>query len=157
MEQEVAAGKVRKPFNKKIWRDKKYNHGHKVEQWREKHKVAVKMRYKRMLKKEQKKNPDFKPENTGKPNHKNISNISQHKSAFSKARQQFNEKELNKKKKQEEFSRKQSEKEEAIKKYKEKKTAKLKVLNSKTRRGQPVMAGRMELLLAKIQEQCQDD
>ena len=156
MEQEYPAGKVKKPFNKKIWRDKKYNHGHKVEQWREKHKVAVKMRYKRMLKKEQKKNPDFKPENTAKPNN-NISNVPKHKTAFSKARQQFNEKELNKKKKKEEFVRKQSEKEEAIKKYKEKKAAKLKVLNSKTRRGQPVMAGRMELLLAKIQEQCQDD
>ena len=118
------------------------------------------MRYKRILKKEQKKNPDFKPdkpENTDKPNNKNISNVPKHKSAFSKARQQFNEKELNKKKKNEEFSRKQSEKEEAIKKYKEKKTARLKVLNSKTKRGQPVMAGRMELLLAKIQEQCQDD
>ena len=156
MEQEAAAGKVKKPFNKKIWRDKKYNHGHKVEQWREKHKVAVKMRYKRMLKKEQKKNPDFKPESTTKPN-TNISNVPKHKSAFSKARQQFHEKELNKKKKNEEFVRKQSEKEEAIKKYKEKKTARLKVLNSKTKRGQPVMAGRMELLLAKIQEQCQDD
>ena len=156
MEQESAGGKVKKPFNKKIWRDKKYNHGHKVEQWREKHKVAVKMRYKRMLKKEQKKNPDFKPGNITKPD-KAISNVPKHKSAFSKARQQFNEKELNKKKKKEEFIKKQSEKEEAIKKYKEKKTARLKVLNSKTKRGQPVMAGRMELLLAKIQEQCQDD
>ena len=147
---------MKKPFNKKIWRDKKYNHGHKVEQWREKHKVAVKMRYKRMLKKEQKKNPDFKPENTAKPIN-NIYNVPKHKTAFSKARQQFNEKELKKEKKKEEFLRKQSEKEEAIKKYKEKKAARLKVLNSKTRRGQPVMAGRMELLLAKIQEQCQDD
>ena len=156
MEQESPAGKVKKPFNKKVWRDKKYNHGHKVEQWREKHKVAVKMRYKRMLKKEQKKNPDIKPENTAESN-KNISNVPKHKTAFSKARQQFNEKELNKKKKKEEFIKKQSEKEEAMKKYKEKKAARLKVLNSKTRRGQPVMAGRMELLLAKIQEQCQDD
>ena len=156
MEQESPAVKVKKPFNKKVWRDKKYNHGHKVEQWREKHKVAVKMRYKRMLKKEQKKNPDFKPENTANSN-KNISNVPKHKTAFSKARQQFNEKELNKKKKKEEFIKKQSEKEEAMKKYKEKKAARLKVLNSKTRRGQPVMAGRMELLLAKIQEQCQDD
>ena len=29
-----------------------------------------------------------------------------------------------------------------------------KALRAKTKRGQPVLAGRMELLLAKIQEQC---
>ena len=31
---------------------------------------------------------------------------------------------------------------------------KSKALRAVTKRGQPVMAGRMELLLAKIQEQC---
>ena len=156
MEQNSSEGKAKKPFNKKNWRDKKYNHGHKVDQWREKHKLAVKMRYKRMLKKEQRKNPDSNPE-TQKINSKHVPVKAKVKTGLSKAREQFSQKEINRKKKKEEFARKQAEKAEAIQKYKEKKNVRLKVLNSKTKRGQPVMAGRMELLLAKIQEQCQND
>ena len=155
--QDSGTGRVKKPFNKKNWRDKKYNHGHKVEQWRDKHKIAVKMRYKRMLKKEQKKNPhNSQPEDAAKVS-KGVASNSKPKSGFSKARDEFTKKELSKEKKKEEFMRKQKEKAEAVKKYKEKKSVRLKVLNSKTKRGQPVMAGRMELLLAKIQEQCQND
>eukprot|EP00092_Neocalanus_flemingeri_P096625 GFUD01123019.1.p1 GENE.GFUD01123019.1~~GFUD01123019.1.p1 ORF type:complete len:107 (+),score=34.94 GFUD01123019.1:33-323(+) len=62
-----------------------------------------------------------------------------------------------KQKKQEEILNRQKEKEEAIKKYKEKKAVKMKALSAKTRRGQPVMAGRIEMLLEQIQEQCKDD
>merc|ERR1711915_519824 len=131
----------------------KYNHGHKVDQWREKHKLAAKMKYKRMLKKEQRKNSDSNPENV----YINSKHVPKAKTGLSKAREQFSQKEINRKKKKEEFVRKQAEKAEAIQKYKEKKNVRLKVLNSKTKRGQPVMAGRMELLLAKIQEQCQND
>ncbi len=53
--------------------------------------------------------------------------------------------------KAEERRRKEQERQEAIKKYKQKKADKFKVLSKKTKRGQPVMAGRMELLLQKIQ------
>lgn len=54
-------------------------------------------------------------------------------------------------KKKEEIKRKQLEKEEALKKYKEKRAETYKKLCKKTKKGQPVMKDRMELLLQKIQ------
>ena len=45
------------------------------------------------------------------------------------------------------------EKQEAIKAYKKKKAERFKVLSKKTKRGQPIMAGRMEMLLEKIKAQ----
>merc|ERR1719153_111509 len=75
---------------------------------------------------------------------------------FNKAKRKFDEKLANKEKKQLEIQRRQKEKEEAIKKYKEKKAVKMKALTAKTKRGQPVMAGRIELLLEQIQEQCKE-
>ena len=41
---------------------------------------------------------------------------------------------------------------EALKEYKRKKEEKFKVLSRKTKRGQPVMGARMEMLLEKIQQ-----
>ena len=62
-----------------------------------------------------------------------------------------------KEQKKQEYLKRQGEKNEAIKKYKEKKAERFKILNAKTKRGQPKMAGRIELLLAKIEEQCKND
>ena len=53
----------------------------------------------------------------------------------------------------EEKRRRQQEREEALKAYHKRKAEKNKVLRQKNRKGQPVMAGRMELLLQKIQSQ----
>ena len=147
--------KEKKPFNKKIWRDRKYGHSHKVDQWKEKHKLAAKFQYKRLLKKEQKNNPNFVPVTDQKKFSKD--NNSSKNFALTKAKNKYNERVSQKQSKKEEFLRKQEEKNEAVKKYKEKKAARLKVLNAKTKRGQPKMGGRIELLLAKIEEQCQND
>merc|ERR1719427_58569 len=76
---------------------------------------------------------------------------------FNKAKRKFDDKLAIKEKKQLEIQRRQKEKEAAIKKYKEKKAVKMKALTAKTKRGQPVMAGRIELLLEQIQEQCKED
>merc|ERR1711862_219182 len=103
------------------WSEKKYGHVHKVDQWKDKHKLAAKMKYKRLLKKEEKNNPNFVSVN--KEN-----NPSREKNK--------------KQQKEEEFLRKQEEKKEAVKKYKEKKAERLKILNAKTKRGQPKMGGR---------------
>ena len=46
-----------------------------------------------------------------------------------------------------------TEKEEALKKYKEKKMQTYKKLSKKTKKGQPVMKDRLEMLLEKIQQQ----
>ena len=133
---------------------KKYGHSHKVDQWKEKHKLAAKFKYKRLLKKEQKNNPNFVPVADQKKFSKDKSSKN---FALNKAKSKFNEAVSKKQSKREEFLRKQEEKNEAVKKYKEKKAARLKVLNAKNKRGQPKMGGRIELLLAKIEEQCKND
>lgn len=46
-------------------------------------------------------------------------------------------------------------KEERLLLRKKERTAKLKILTRKTRKGQPMMGGRMELLLQQIQKSCQ--
>ena len=159
---------TKKPFNKAAWRKKKYSHGHKVEQWKEKQKMSMARSYHKMLKKDEKKalylkgggkkhNPNLEPigEKTSLTDKKE--DFPKPKSGFSKARRKYEEKIIAKQKRKEEFLKRQEEKEAAIKKYKEKKALKMKALTAKTKRGQPVMAGRMELLLEQIQQQCKDD
>lgn len=51
----------------------------------------------------------------------------------------------------EETNQRKAEREEALKKYREKKKNNFKVLSRKTRKGQPVMKGRLQLLAEKIQ------
>lgn len=72
--------------------------------------------------------------------------------AFFKAKQEYQRKQEEKKKRREEALRVKAEREEALKKYKEKKLRNFKVLSKKTRKGQPVMKGRIEMLLDKIQQ-----
>jgi len=158
--------KTKKPFNKAEWRAKKYGHGHKVDQWRDKHKMSMARSYHKMLKKEEKKALHLKGGTSKNPNLEPIgdkrsfgTDMKAHtsKSGFSRAKNKFEEKIAQREKKKEEFIQRQKEKEEAIKKYKEKKAMKMKVLKAKTKRGQPVMAGRMELLLAQIEKSCNEN
>jgi len=53
-----------------------------------------------------------------------------------------------------ELEKKKAEKDEKLKEYKAKKAEKFKKLSKKTRKGQPVMKDRLEMLLEKIQKQC---
>ncbi|RLU27588.1 hypothetical protein DMN91_001392 [Ooceraea biroi] len=71
--------------------------------------------------------------------------------AFYKAKQEYQRKANEKKRRQEEAARTKAEREEALKRYKEKKIRNIKVLSQKTKKGQPVMKGRIEMLLEKIQ------
>ena len=91
----------KKPFNKKIWRDKKYGHSHKVDQWKEKHKLAAKFKYKRLLKKEQKNNPNFVPVTDKKKFSKDKSS---NNFALNKAKNKYNDSVAKKQSKKEEFS-----------------------------------------------------
>jgi len=159
---------VKKPFDKAAWRQKKYSHGHKVEQWRDKQKMSMARNYHKMIKKDEKKaaymkggkkeNPNLEPigEKKSLVDKKEDLNVKP-KSGFNRAKKKYEEKIVIKQNKQEEFLQRQKDKEEAIKKYKEKKALKMKALTAKTKRGQPVMAGRIELLLEQIQQQCKDD
>ncbi|XP_043487336.1 thyroid transcription factor 1-associated protein 26 homolog [Polistes fuscatus] len=71
---------------------------------------------------------------------------------FDIARSAYLQKKADKKRKKEEMLRIKTEKEEALRKYKEKKMQKYKKLSKKTKKGQPVMKERIELLLQKIQQ-----
>lgn len=72
--------------------------------------------------------------------------------AFYKAKQEYKRKLEEKKMKWEDAKRRKEEREEALKKYKEKKIRNFKMLSKRTKKGQPVMKGRIELLLEKIQQ-----
>eukprot|EP00092_Neocalanus_flemingeri_P039375 GFUD01042871.1.p1 GENE.GFUD01042871.1~~GFUD01042871.1.p1 ORF type:complete len:171 (+),score=77.40 GFUD01042871.1:53-565(+) len=159
---------VKKPFNKAAWREKKYSHGHKVEQWRDKQKLSMARNYQKMIRKDEKKaefqnkgskkeNPNLEPIGEKKSLVEKMEDRRPAQSGYNRAKSKFEDKVASKQKKQEEILNRQKEKEEAIKKYKEKKAVKMKALSAKTRRGQPVMAGRIEMLLEQIQEQCKDD
>lgn len=72
---------------------------------------------------------------------------------FHKARQEFLDKRNEQWRQEEEAFRVKAEREEALKKYKEKRMQTYKQLSRKTRKGQPVMNVRLEMLLEKIQQQ----
>lgn len=72
--------------------------------------------------------------------------------AFFKAKQEYQRKEREKKERIEDAIRVKAEREEALRNYKEKKMRNFKILSKKTKKGQPVMRGRIEMLLEKIQQ-----
>lgn len=72
--------------------------------------------------------------------------------AFYKAKQEYKRKFEEKTTKMEDANRRREEREEALRKYKEKKLRNFKLLSKKTKKGQPVMKGRIEMLLEKIQQ-----
>lgn len=67
------------------------------------------------------------------------------------AQQEFNRIKEEKRIRSEEAKKIREEKERKIKEYKAAKAERLKKLNQKTRKGQPVMKGRLELLQQKIE------
>lgn len=72
--------------------------------------------------------------------------------AFHKAKWEYLRKADEKKKRLEEVARMKAEREEALRRYRNKKIHNFKVLSKKTKKGQPVMKGRIEMLLEKIQQ-----
>lgn len=151
-------GKGEKPFvfDKTKYRQKKYSHSHKLNDWKKGHKLEAERKYKKLLRKEEKKetfkqksNPNLEPlgaEPEQAPAKRQLSGMN-------KAKNSYEEKVKAKQKAADEVKKNQEDKVAAVKKYKEKKAAKNKALRAVTRRGQPVMAGRMELLLQQIQQQ----
>jgi hypothetical protein len=75
-------------------------------------------------------------------------------SASQRARLEFERIQQQKLEKKAELERKKEEKEKKLQEYKQKKAEKFRRLSKKTRKGQPVMKDRLEMLLEKIQKQC---
>ena len=74
------------------------------------------------------------------------------KKSFRQTKEDFERRKKQAEKKQKEEERKQKfmERKEALQQYKSKKSERYKVLSKKTSKGQPLMSGRIEMLLEKI-------
>ncbi|XP_050575545.1 thyroid transcription factor 1-associated protein 26 [Bombus affinis] len=145
------ASNGKKPFNKKKYRLQKYSNKYKVNQWEQRRKKAVLRGFYRQIGKDQQQNlKKFAYEVNDQYGHeKQQKRIS----AFHKARQEFLDKKNEERKQEEEAFQVRAEREEALKKYKEKRMQTYKQLSRKTKKGQPVMNVRLEMLLEKIQQQ----
>lgn len=161
---------TKKPFDKKNWRFKRYNKKFKIEQWKEVRKTRMLRQYDKTLKKnkpvainfeEESEDPEENAiqgtEQTGKlrNNSDTVKNLEESDvvqiSAFSKRKKAYQGDE-EKEDKQIEYLKRKAAKEAAAKEYKRKKLEKYKKLNQKTRKGQPVMKGRIEVLLEEIEK-----
>jgi hypothetical protein len=73
--------------------------------------------------------------------------------AYQRAEEEYKHKQEEKAAKLEEAQRRREEKSRAITRYRANKAEVFKKLSKKTKKGQPVMRGRMEILLQKLQQQ----
>ncbi|KAK5647357.1 hypothetical protein RI129_002249 [Pyrocoelia pectoralis] len=170
--------KSKKPFDKKQWRMKKYSKKYKLEEWENKRKKHVLEGYYKEIKDEvskfdvkkiYEKYGDEEGENDNNLNQdmslQNSSNVVESRAesteissrgkktkAYKKAKSEFQRIQEEKKRKREEIIAKKSKREEALKQYKAKKLEKYKKLNQKTKKGQPIMKHRMQMLLEQIQK-----
>jgi len=71
---------------------------------------------------------------------------------FQMAKAEYEKKEEEKQKKREEAIERRKQIEDAQNKYKKKRLERYKILNKRTKKGQPVMKGRIELMIQKFQE-----
>ncbi|XP_012225860.1 thyroid transcription factor 1-associated protein 26 homolog [Linepithema humile] len=142
-----------KKFDKKKYRLQKYSNKYKINQWEERRKKAVLREFYKEVQKDQRNSAQDSLNLSNTSKESEITSKSKKKGyAFYKAKQEYKRKLDEKKTKIEDANRRKEEREEALKKYKEKKIRNFKVLSKKTKKGQPVMKGRVEMLLEKIQQ-----
>lgn len=161
----------KKPFDKKAYRLKKYSKKYKLEQWEEQRKKKMLREYHKEIKNDAVAG-SYKPKSFDEDTTDGIEvgrfvrhpdliekkNIEMKqtkfvkKDPFSKAKEHFNKIKEEKMLKQQEIEKSREEKRQKIQEYKKKKQERFKKLSKKTKKGQPVMTGRLELLLEKIQK-----
>ncbi|CAL1279452.1 unnamed protein product [Larinioides sclopetarius] len=111
-------------------------------------KNAILRNYRKMQK--ERKGVNFKP-------NESQGNSNESKTFYHRAMQEYERKKAIKEERKQIREAKRKEKEEALKKYAEKKRENFRKLSQKTKWGQPVMRGRMEILLERIQKSVADD
>ncbi|XP_040573615.1 uncharacterized protein [Lepeophtheirus salmonis] len=128
---------------KKSWRENTYGKKNKVDEWKTQNRKKLEYRYFKMLKKEgiDKQNANLTP-------------IGAEKNNFKKVKEDFKKRKLIAEKKVREDEKKMRflEKQKAKEAYQKKKAEKFKILSQRTRKGQPLMKGRLQLLYEKIKE-----
>lgn len=170
----------KKPFDVKRWRLKKYSKKYKLDQWQEKQKKSVLKEYYKEVNKDnrpkfdvQKIYDQYDSDNELKEKEPNDADGTTTRSKKSKldalkkepkevakpkkasaqkmAQEEYKRILEEKKQKREERLKQNEQKKEALQKYKQNKIEKYKKMNKKTRKGQPVMRDRMQMLLEQIQ------
>ncbi|XP_025414958.1 thyroid transcription factor 1-associated protein 26 [Sipha flava] len=137
----------KKPFDKKKWRTKKYSKKHKFQEWDERRKKAIIRDYYKDLNKSGVERPLDTSINDDTIPIRQLKRLNPHKEAQERYKQILEEK----KARRFEASKKKEEIRQALEEYKKKKIYRNKKLGKKTKKGQPVMKERLELLLEKIQ------
>lgn len=163
----------KKPFDKKKYRLKKYSKKYKIDQWEQKRKRTVLNEYYKQIK-DDKTTSDVQKiyeqydseENEGSSSvqekNDNENNLNEdlsmkkrrgtnRKKVFKKSHEEFQQVREENARRKEEIEKKEAERAEIIKQQKLKRFERNKLLNKKTRKGQPIMKHRMEMLLEQIQ------
>ncbi|KYQ54034.1 Thyroid transcription factor 1-associated protein 26 like protein [Trachymyrmex zeteki] len=141
-----------KKFDKKKYRLQKYSNKYKINQWEERRKKAVLREYYKELKKDQQNSAGTSSNLSNTSKNANETSKLKKSNIFFKTKREYQRKQEEKKNRLENTIRIKEEREEALRKYREKKLQNFKVLSKKTKKGQPVMKGRIEMLLEKIQQ-----
>lgn len=164
---------TKKPFDKKTYRLKKYSKKYKIDQWEQKRKRTVLNEYYKQIKNDNTKSDvqkiyeqydeeekegssSIQEENDNENNlnedlSKNERQKTNRKKVFRKSHEEFQRVREENARKMEEIEKKKAERAEIIKQQKLKRLERNKLLNQKTRKGQPIMKHRMEMLLEQIQ------
>lgn len=152
----------KKPFDKKQYRFKKYSKKYKLQQWEEKRKNSLLHEYHQSLKNDDEPKFDVQKiyeqyeerfdENNVNVSKTDIPEQKHKKKLFLKPHERYQLLREEKQKKMEEFKQRREERENAILQAKKKRIEKNKKLSQKTKKGQPIMKYRMEMLLEQIEK-----
>lgn len=167
--------KEKKPFDKKAYRLKKYSKKYKLEQWEEQRKKRLLREYHKEIKNDPTvgtykaktfdedatvgskeagkyvRHPDLLEKQNLFEKEDVVSSTTGNRDPYRKAKEHFNKLKQEKLEKQQQKQRIKEQKQQKLDEYKKKKNERFKKLSKKTKKGQPMMTGRLELLLEKIQ------
>ena len=169
--------KEKKPFDKKAYRLKKYSKKYKLEQWEEQRTKRLLREYHKDIKNDPAvgtykaktfdedttdgsqgtgkyvRHPDMLEKENLFEKDDSLASVTtkNKKDPYRKAKEHFNKVKQEKLEKQQEKQKVREQKQQKLEEYKKKKNERFKKLSKKTKKGQPVMTGRLELLLEKIQ------
>ncbi|XP_034937634.1 rRNA-processing protein FYV7 [Chelonus insularis] len=138
----VKNGKVKKPFDKKAFREKMYSKNHKILQWENQRRKQILQELGQEVSLHQRNKRKDLNESVAVNDNKQFK-FKKSARAVAKREEKLN--------RYNEMRKKQEEKAQALEKYKQKRTEKYKKLSRKTKKGQPIMKDRIEMLLQQIQ------
>lgn len=156
----------KKPFDKKLFRLKKYSKKYKLQQWEDQRKKTLLREYHRSLKgvnepkwnvakiyeEDDLESEQIKADTVRNDNTVNDEEKPKQRKPFLKPHERFQKIKEEKQKKKEEMLQRQAEREKAIKQANKERYERNKKLSQKTKKGQPIMRYRMEMLLEKIEK-----